>query len=169
MKTIDITGLCPAPVWRSDPDAHTLPLFRKWKVRGGVIIDEREWQNVLENCQYFDAAVYSANGEAAKNCRRLITAKVWGLFPASCKVKRASNVHTKLYILRTVDCGWGSDNEVWVGSRNLVLADSYHNVMVKITDAHQVESLELYFKRLWNLAMWTARPPISSSEAGRVQ
>ena len=123
-------------------DHPSLPLFRKWNIRGGIIIDGQRWQKLLD--RPFEAIVYSANGELTLNCHRLLCTKYWGPLLPSCEVRFASNVHTKLFIFYY--------GEVWVGSRNLVYDDSYHNVMVQVEDYEQARSLQLYFERLWSLA-----------------
>lgn len=149
-RTIDYVDLDLSRVVLNTP---TIPLFRKWLIHGGVVVDEKVWREHLDACDHFSAVVYSANGDAAGKCKKLIAAKTWGRFPSSCEVRLAANVHTKLYLIKR---GW--DSEVWVGSRNLTLADSYHNVMVHLHDEGQIETLRLYFKKLWNLSKQFGKP-----------
>lgn len=130
----------------TNPADRTIPLFRNWHIRGGVIVDEFIWRQELINCEYFDCITYTANGDAADKCHKVLASRIYGQFKSTTKVRLAKNVHTKLYIIHT------DEVDVWVGSRNLVRADSYHNVMVRINDERQVETLLLYFKRIWSLA-----------------
>lgn len=123
-------------------DALTIPLFNKWRIRNGVEINGERWQKRLDHV--FDAVVYSTNAELAAKCRRLLTAKIWGEPPETCEVRRAANVHTKLYLFHS--------GSVWIGSRNLVKDNSYHNIMIEVHDEEQRKSLRLYFERLWQLA-----------------
>lgn len=129
------------PPWSPNP---TLPLFRKWRVRGGIIIDGNAWAERLA-LEPFDAIVYSVNGDLTMNCRRLLCTRYWGVQLPSCEVRLAGNVHTKLFLFQ-------ESGEVWAGSRNLVDDASYHNLMLRVGDAEQRKSLRLYFERLWSLA-----------------
>lgn len=123
-------------------DAPTLPLFRKWQIRGGIIVDGERWQRLLN--RPFDAVVYSANGDLTQYCARLLCCKYWGVLLPSCQVRQAANIHSKVFLFH--------HSEVWIGSRNLVYDNSYHNVMMRVGSAEQEKSLRLYFERLWSLA-----------------
>lgn len=126
------------------PEGRTLPLFRRWEIRGGVHIDDVAFVAMLRRCVFFDAVTYTANASMLENCRRLITARIWGdASQTRTEIRIAANVHTKLYVL--------DDGEVWVSSMNLVEPGGWHNVSVRV-GAEQAVSLRLYCDRLWSLA-----------------
>jgi hypothetical protein len=111
-----------------------------------IVVDDAHWRFLLDSCEFFYAIVYTANGIAAGNCRKLVTANTRGLFPKSCEVRLVENVHTKLYILT------GTCYRFWVGSSNLVFGDKWHNIMLNVSHKDQIRELKAYWEYMWNKA-----------------
>lgn len=128
----------------------TIPLFNKWKIRGGIYVsDDKFLREIVEPARYVDIITFTCNAELANALpiRRLIAARVNGEFKKGTQVRLTDNVHTKLYLVYQRG---NPRQSAWVGSANLVEPSSWHNLMVEVNSA-QLRSLQIYFDKMWSL------------------